>query len=76
MSIYQQMIVEATKCDPAIAEELEEIMRNDIFHSTLDWMSRRQFNKGAREAHELYLYINSDEGKEYIKEIEDQMFNY
>lgn len=51
-------------------------MRNDIFHSTLDWMSRRQFNKGAREAHELYLYINSDEGKECIKEIEDQMFNY
>ena len=66
------MIVDATKCDPSIAAELEEIMRNDIFHSTLDWQTKRQFNKGAREAYETYQYMNSEEGKLYIENLTKQ----
>lgn len=73
MNIYQQMIIEDIKCTPEIAEELEEIMRQDIFHSTLDWLSRVQFRKGAREAKEVYDFTNSPEGIAYIEELERQM---
>ena len=73
MNIYQQMISETVKCTPEVAVELVEIMRQDISHSTLDWQSRKQFNKGAREALELYEYMNSDEGKEYVKMITKEM---
>lgn len=29
-------------------------MREEIFHSTLDWQSARQFRQGARKAFEIY----------------------
>ena len=51
MSFYQEAIIKATKCAPEDGPEIEEIMRNDIFHSTLDWQTKTQFNKGAREAY-------------------------
>ena len=41
MNSYQHLIIEATGCTAAEAGEIEEIMRADIFHSTLDWQSRR-----------------------------------
>jgi hypothetical protein len=47
---YQQTIIEATGCAPDEAREAEDIMRNDIFHSTLDWQSRALFVKAARLA--------------------------
>jgi len=31
------------------------MMRDVIFHSTLNWQSARQFNKGAQEAYGLVL---------------------
>lgn len=32
---------------------IENIMREDIFHSTLDWQTRAQLEQAAREAHQL-----------------------
>ena len=29
---------------------VEDIMRNEVFHSTLDWQSAAQLQRGAREA--------------------------
>lgn len=72
---YQKMIHKATNCDPKDAAEIEDIMRNTIFHSTLDWQTKRQFNRGARQAKELLDYMRSDEGKAYIARIEDEMLN-
>jgi hypothetical protein len=60
MTGYQEMIVQDTKCDPKDAPEVEDIMRNIIFHSTLDWQSRAQFRKGAREAYEVLLAERSE----------------
>ena len=73
MNYYQEQIVKATGCKESEAEDLEEIMRQDIFHSTLDWQTKKQYNKGAREAYELYLYMRSKEGIEYIKQLEKQI---
>jgi hypothetical protein len=50
MSAYRQMIVEDTGCKPADAAMIEYIMREDIFHSTLNWQTRAEFRSGAHKA--------------------------
>lgn len=56
MNAYQKSIIEATGCPEADAPLLEEIMRHTIFHSTLDWLSKEAFDKGARDAYDVHLY--------------------
>lgn len=50
MSAYEDAIIEGTRCSRADAAMIEDIMRNEVFHSTLDWQTRAQFRKGARRA--------------------------
>ena len=59
-SLYQGLIIEATGVNEKDAGLIEEIMREDIFHSTLDWQSRAQFVRGAREAVELLKAYRAD----------------
>ena len=48
---YEKMINEATGVtSPEDLAEIEDTMRHVIFHSTLDWQTRAQLHKGAREA--------------------------
>lgn len=51
---YQALIQEATSAPVEILAILERIMREEIFHSTLDWQSRRQFFSAARKAYRMY----------------------
>lgn len=61
---YTKSISEATGIiDPKVLDELEDIMRNDIFHSTLDWQTKEEFDKGAKEAVEVY---NAIKGKTFV----------
>lgn len=54
MSQYSQTISEATGItDAADLEEIEDVMRHDIFHSTLDWQTKAQLKKAAREGWEI-----------------------
>lgn len=50
---YETAIIEATGCGPEDAELIEDIMRNEVFHSTLDWQTREQFSVGARQAAQI-----------------------
>jgi len=50
MSFYGKMIVETTGCTEQEAAEAEEVMRRDLFHSTLDWQPAPLFDKAARLA--------------------------
>lgn len=51
---YALVIHEATGVtDPNDLADIEDSMRHDIFHSTLDWQTRPQLKRGAREAWEL-----------------------
>lgn len=59
-SLYQALIIEATGVNEKDAGRVEEIMRDDIFHSTLDWQSRAQFVRGAREAAEMLKAYRAD----------------
>lgn len=55
---YAADIAKATGCtDSDTLDEIEEMMRHVIFHSTLSWLSIRQFNKGAREGYGLVLLM-------------------
>lgn len=72
---YQKQIHEATGCNPEDAAEIEQIMRDTIFKSTLDWQTKAQFNTGARKAKELFDYMRSDEGKAHMAQVEDEMLN-
>ena len=51
MSIYTKIIAEAI---PNLSQEqynaIEDVMRYDIFHSTLDWQTRDELKRAAREA--------------------------
>ena len=59
-SFYRSLIIEATGINEKEAGYVEEIMRDDIFHSTLDWQSRAQFVRGAREAVEMLKAYRAD----------------
>jgi hypothetical protein len=54
-SPYHDVITEATGVtDEKTLEEIEDIMRNTIFHSTLDWQTRAELKKASREAYRVY----------------------
>lgn len=54
LSIYHQIIHEATGVTnlPDL-EQIENVMRHDIFHSTLDWQTRGQLHNAARLAQQV-----------------------
>jgi hypothetical protein len=72
MNYYQTLIIEATGCPETDAQEVENYMRDTIFHSTLDWQSKAQLNKGARQAWTDIQYMRSPEGIAYMKELEEK----
>lgn len=45
-----KIIMNATGCDETTALKLEDIMRDVVFHSTLDWQTREELQEGARQA--------------------------
>ena len=59
MSGYTEDIIEATGCSTVDAEMIEEIMRNEIFHSTLDWQTAAEFRRAARKAAKM---LEADRG--------------
>lgn len=73
--MYAEQIIKATNCDPRDAPRIEEIMRQHIFHSTLDWQTNRQFNNGARKAKEFMDFERSPEGIALAAKVEDEMLN-
>lgn len=47
---YQRLIQQATGAPVSDLAPIEDIMREEIFHSTLDWQIREQLAEGARQA--------------------------
>ena len=48
--MYKKLIMEATNCNESIAAIIEDIMRHDIFRSTLDWQTAAQLKQAAKVA--------------------------
>lgn len=60
MTGYQKSIMQDTGCSAEEAAEVEDIMRDVVFHSTLDWQTREQFAEGARQAYEVLLALRAE----------------
>ncbi len=60
MKLYQSIISESTGVtNEKTLAELEDIMRHDIFHSTLDWKTRAQLGKAAKTALQIKMELDS-----------------
>lgn len=59
MTSYQTEIIKILNCSERKAEEIEVIMREDILHSTLDWLSAEEFKKTVIEADQLDTWYNA-----------------
>lgn len=53
-SPYASLIAAATGAPECRLALLENLMRDEVFHSTLDWQSAEELTRGAREAHNTY----------------------
>jgi hypothetical protein len=53
-SPYSKLIAAATGAPTSKLAVLENIMRDEIFHSTLDWQTADQLAAAARQAHDIY----------------------
>lgn len=73
LSYYAKLIIESTGCKESEVAEVEDIMRNDVVHSTLDWLTKAQFKKYAKQAYEVYVLINSEVGKKMIAEYQAEL---
>lgn len=51
---YSEAIAEITGAPRMVLPIIERIMRDVIFHSTLDWQTEEQFRAGALEAYQVY----------------------
>ncbi len=60
-SYYAKSIHEITKCDYQDLEEVEDVMRHSVVHSTLDWLTEEQFEVAALTAYDFLKSIR--EGK-------------
>ena len=48
--MYRKLIMDATGVSLETAAQVEDIMRNVIFRSTLDWQTAAQLKRAARQA--------------------------
>jgi len=56
LSIYAKKIAEITGYrDPQVLSLIENFMREELFHSTLDWVEEGQFLCGVRESVKLLI---------------------
>jgi hypothetical protein len=55
LTVYEKLIAEATGARDNHLPILENIMRDEVFHSTLDWQGDAQFTAGARQALRIFL---------------------
>jgi len=57
--MYRDLIKEVTGCSDVEAVQFEDVMRNVIFKSTLDWQTRKEFIDAAKLAQEIIRYSAS-----------------
>ena len=54
MTLYEEIIMQGCGCTADEVAEVEDILRQDVFHSTLDWQTKAQLKRGAKKAYAIY----------------------
>jgi hypothetical protein len=58
---YRELIAQVTgESDPGVLATIEDFMRHDVVHSSLDWLDQRAFNGAARSAYQLWVTAHVD----------------
>lgn len=57
--MYRDIVKQATNCTDAEVSQFEDLMRNVIFESTLDWQTREELIAAARVAEKIARYVSS-----------------
>lgn len=57
---YTEIILKSKGCSLPDACRIEEIMRDVIFHSTLDWQTREELEAAAKTAYAVLQEIDAD----------------
>lgn len=60
LSAYERRIISETGCSTTEVILVEEIMRRDILHSTLDWLTVDEFRDVAIEAYSVLKIRQSE----------------
>jgi len=60
LSCYEKRIVADTGCTKSEVFLVEELMRRDVLHSTLDWLTPEQFRDAAIEAYSVFKELKRD----------------
>ena len=71
MNPYVKEIMQLLRCSETDARMVEHIMREDIFHSTLEWQSAGEFRQGARKAWRM-LNENRADYEEHFRLLRDR----
>ncbi|MSR54228.1 MAG: hypothetical protein EXS09_13190 [Gemmataceae bacterium] len=58
---YTKIILKATRCSLQEADLVEEIMRDVIFHSTLDWQTKEELESAATTAFAVLQEMRANE---------------
>lgn len=75
MNLYQEQIMSVTGCSKEEVEQVEDIMRHDILHSTLDWLNKHQFDAAAKEAYKVFLILKEAPTKSFLL-VDDALSQY
>ena len=57
--MHRDIIKQATNCTDAEVSQFEDLMRNVIFESTLDWQTREELIAAAKVAQKIARYVSS-----------------
>lgn len=58
---YTESIMEDAGCTEVEAHDVEDVMRHDIFHSTLDWVPKARFAKAAKQAYAIVKELKKED---------------
>jgi hypothetical protein len=61
LGCYEEHIIKTVQCSKTEVTVVEEIMRDHIFHSTLDWQTVDEFESGACEAYAVLKEMRDPE---------------
>jgi hypothetical protein len=68
MKTHADFIMEATGCKREEVSKIDDMMRENIFHSTLDWQTREQIDEAAVLAYDAIKEIENLGGMNRIIE--------
>lgn len=64
---HHRDIAEFLDCDEKLADEIYDIMRYDIFHSPMDWVTKEDFESAIIEA--FWLIYRMEKEKQSLPQI-------